>query len=74
MKRRDLIKKLRQMAAAEGLTLGITEGGNHTKVTIGNRRSTLPRHREINENTARSILADMAPTQDEGPDDDKKEG
>ena len=32
------------------------EGGNHTKVTIGPLHSTIPRHSEINEITARSII------------------
>lgn len=50
MKRRDIIKKLE----AAGLT--IKEGGNHTKVyKDGVRVSTVPRHKEINELTARNI-------------------
>jgi mRNA interferase HicA len=33
-----------------------TEGGNHTKVIIGNRTEMVPRHSEINEMTAKAII------------------
>jgi hypothetical protein len=65
MKRRDLMQKLREMAAAEGRDLVESEGGSHTKVTIGDRQSVVPRHREINELTARAILKQLAPTTEE---------
>ena len=53
------MKRLAEIARSEGLDLHVTEGGSHTKVQIGARRSTVPRHREINEMTARSILRAM---------------
>ena len=35
----------------------MTEGGSHSKVWIGERFVTVPRHNEINELTAKSIIA-----------------
>ena len=52
MKRRDLIKKLE----AAGYK-GDRDNGNHTVYEKeGSRPVQVPRHREINENTAKSIL------------------
>lgn len=56
MRRRDLEKRIAQIAKARGLRPEYTEGGSHTKVRVGERRSVLPRHSEINEITARAIL------------------
>jgi hypothetical protein len=56
MKRRDLLAKISQIAKAKGVKVELTEGGSHTKVTVGNRQTTIPRHSEINEMTARGIL------------------
>lgn len=33
-----------------------TEGGNHTKVWIGDRQNVVARHSEINEITAKKII------------------
>ena len=46
-----LVKKLRQM----GWELH-REGGEHSIFTDGIRKLSVPRHKEINENTARAIL------------------
>lgn len=54
------MKRMHEMAKAEGLTLRITEGGNHTKVEIGERQSVVPRHADINEITAKAILKQMS--------------
>lgn len=59
MKRRILLKKLARQARIDGLDIVITEGGSHTKVSIGDRRSVIPRHSEINEITAQAILRHM---------------
>lgn len=59
MKRRDLMKKLEREAARQGLELVTYEGGSHTKVSIGERRTVVPRHSEVNELTARAILKQM---------------
>jgi mRNA interferase HicA len=37
----------------------LTEGGNHTKVSIGNRTEMVPRHNEINEMTAKAIIRQL---------------
>jgi hypothetical protein len=61
VKRRDLMKELRDIAKAQGLELVATEGGSHTKVAIGDRQTTVPRHNEISELTAKGILKYMTP-------------
>ena len=60
MKRVDLIKKVAAAATAAGkdLTL-IREGGSHSIFRCGGQNVVIPRHREINELTARSIMKDL---------------
>lgn len=55
------MRQLLEMAAAEGLELLITEGGRHTKVMLDDRVTFVPRHREINELTARAIINQLSP-------------
>ncbi len=58
MKKRDLVKQLRIIARQRNLDFGLVrEGRNHEVWTIGESRLVIPRHREINERTARSILS-----------------
>ena len=59
MKRTELMRKLRDIARDQGQELQVTEGGRHTKVRIGERQTTVPRHTEINEHTARGIIKHM---------------
>jgi predicted RNA binding protein YcfA (HicA-like mRNA interferase family) len=56
MKRRDLIRHLE----AEGCKL-LREGGSHTVYVNPEKRkvSTVPRHREINEDLVRRICRDL---------------
>lgn len=56
MKRRDLMKRLGRIAEERGERLEIIEGGSHTKVAIGDTQTVVPRHREINERTAKAIM------------------
>ena len=59
MKRARLLKTLRQIAAANGVQMEEIEGGRHTKIRFGGRHVTVvPRHNEISEQTARSIIRD----------------
>ena len=51
MKRRDLIKKFEK----NGWWF-LREGGNHTIYTNGKNTEQVPRHNEINEITAKSII------------------
>jgi len=53
------MKTLRKIAKESGETLQVTEGGSHTKVVIGERKSTVPRPSEINEYTAQGIFSTM---------------
>ena len=54
MKRRDIIKKLKDA----GYTLDRDNGDHSIFEKDGYRHVQVPRHREINENTARQILRD----------------
>jgi mRNA interferase HicA len=51
VKRKDLVKRLRAL----GWVL-LREGGRHGVFTDGVRTISVPRHKEINENTAKAIL------------------
>ena len=54
MKRRDLIKILKKNGFQE-----LRNNGEHTIYKAPNKRAVqVPRHREINENTAKQILKD----------------
>lgn len=59
-KRQDILKTLRTAAKDAGLTVDITEGGNHTIVIIDGLRIPVPRHREVRENTTRAIYKEAA--------------
>lgn len=52
MKRRDLIKKLQ----ADGYKADRDDGNHTIYEKEGSRPVQVPKHREINENTAKSIL------------------
>ena len=54
MRRTELLKKLAQIGPLEL----IREGANHTLYRVNGNPVTIPRHREINELTAKAILKD----------------
>ncbi|MCG5464313.1 type II toxin-antitoxin system HicA family toxin [Micromonospora sp. MED01] len=57
MKRVDLIGKIGKAAADAGTTFDfVREGGSHTIYRYGSQNVVIPRHKEINENTAQGIL------------------
>lgn len=57
MKRRDLLKKLDRIARGQGEALEeVREGGSHTIYRVGTKSFPIPRHNEINEITAKSII------------------
>ena len=58
-KRADLIRQIKKHAAAAGLNADFTEGAKHTKVTVGDKTTVIPRHREIGEMLARVILKQL---------------
>lgn len=53
------MRRLRDIARERGVGMEVTEGGRHTKIKIGDRLTVVPRHNEINEHTARSIIRYM---------------
>ena len=56
MKYRMLRKCIRDLARKQGLPVIWSEGSSHAKVSVGGRATTIPRHSEVNEITARAIL------------------
>ena len=59
MKRRDLIKQINDIAKAQGVRPVWKEGSSHTIVTVGARRTVIPRHTEVKEPLARQIIRDI---------------
>jgi mRNA interferase HicA len=60
VKRIALIGKIYRAATTEGKEFAlIREGANHSIFQCGGRRVVIPRHREINEQTARAIMRDL---------------
>ncbi|EEJ54462.1 hypothetical protein HMPREF0578_0826 [Mobiluncus mulieris 28-1] len=55
-KRKDLIKTLSKHAQDNGLNMRVTEGKNHTRIWIGDKYTTIPRHTEIPNQFAKAIL------------------
>lgn len=56
MKRRAVLKRLRAQAREAGLAYREVELTNHTGVIVGETRSTLGRHSEIDDLTARKLF------------------
>lgn len=57
MKRRDLIKRINEMAKQDNVEWGLLrQGSNHEVWSYGGFRVVIPRHNEINELTAAGIL------------------
>ena len=56
MKRRHLIKQLHNMARDEGVPVGRLRQGKHEAWQFGGERLVIPRHKEIDEHTAKAIL------------------
>ena len=57
MKKRELMRRLRAIAADADLELAfVRQGANHELWSLGSQRVAIPRHREINERTANGII------------------
>ncbi|MBF9670359.1 hypothetical protein [Bifidobacterium dentium] len=56
MKRKELEKRLNRLDKEHNATAIWSEGGSHSKVAIQGVETTVPRHSEINELTARGII------------------
>ena len=63
MKPPKLLRRLRRLAAKRGLDFEISQGKNHTKVTLGSRRSVVGRHStDLKTGTLHSILKQLGLT------------
>ncbi|WP_350258440.1 toxin HicA [Scrofimicrobium sp. R131] len=58
-KRKDLLSIIRKYAKEQGLELVVKEGGSHTWVWVGEKYATLPRHNEIPNRFAHTILRQL---------------
>jgi hypothetical protein len=57
VKRKVLLRKLREVARTKEVAMTLVEGGAHTKVCFdGQWVTTIARHREVPEQTARGAL------------------
>ncbi len=56
MERRELMSNLTRIAKERSEEIEIREGGNHTVVSIGAARTTIPRHNEIDDMLVRKIM------------------
>jgi mRNA interferase HicA len=60
MKPTELLRRLRRLAATRGLDLEISEGRNHTKVSLAGRRSVVGRHAaDLKSGTLHAILRQL---------------
>jgi mRNA interferase HicA len=60
MKPAELLRRLRRLAARRGLDLAISEGKNHTKVSLAGRRSVVGRHAaDLKTGTLHGILKQL---------------
>jgi predicted RNA binding protein YcfA (HicA-like mRNA interferase family) len=67
VKQRDLIKKISKAGKAKGLVWSLVrQGGQHTLYQLGSTKVSVPRHSEINEMTAQSIMKDLEDTLGKG--------
>jgi hypothetical protein len=60
MKRKAVIRKIKDEAKRRGLSFSTVELGRHTGIIVDGFRSTLARHREIPEPTARAFFDQFA--------------
>jgi mRNA interferase HicA len=61
VRRAELLRKLKAVARSHGAELQqVREGGSHTVFRCGPVQFTVPRHAEVNERTARSLLRHVA--------------
>lgn len=61
-----MIKKIKQAAKAGGLDYYEVEGSKHTKITVGTKTTTVPRHSEIADLLAKEIFKQLGEALGEG--------
>jgi len=67
VKRRELLDRIAKASRKGSLEFVLVrEGGEHTLYRCGGQQFTVPRHAEINEITARSILRHLEPVLGKG--------
>lgn len=60
VKRADLPREVTEAASTSGVAFALVrEGGSHSIFRCGSQHIVVPRHREINEHTARGIMRDL---------------
>lgn len=63
MKPAELLRRLRRVAVRRGLVIDISEGGNHTKVQLGGKRTVVGRHPvDLKTGTLHGILRQLGLT------------
>lgn len=60
VKRSAVLKKIKDEAKRQGLPFETRELSRHTGVIVGSTRSTLGRHREVDDHTARKFFEQFA--------------
>lgn len=60
MKRKEVLRRVRRAAREAGVPFHTVELTNHTGVVVGGHRSTLGRHAEIDDVTARRFFDQFA--------------
>ena len=60
------MKIIRSAAKSQGLSYTLSEGGAHTRVTVGSTAISIPRHSEISTGTVRSIVKALEPALGKG--------
>jgi mRNA interferase HicA len=64
MKPTELLRRLNRLAAKRNLPISITEGGNHTKLRLGDRVTVIGRHNaDLKTGTLRGTLKQLGLTQ-----------
>jgi mRNA interferase HicA len=67
VKRVDLLKKIGRAATEMGVAFAeVREGSSHSIYRCGQQNVVVPRHRDINELTARGIMRDLEDQLGEG--------
>ncbi|WP_412542072.1 hypothetical protein R8Z50_05910 [Longispora sp. K20-0274] len=60
MKRSELLRRMAAEARRAGFKLEyLREGGAHTIYRVNGHNLAVPRHHDVNEQTARSLIADV---------------
>jgi mRNA interferase HicA len=66
MKPAELLRCLRRLAATRGLDFEISQGTNHTKITLAGRRSVVGRHpADLKTGTLHGILKQLGLTSED---------